>query len=147
MIYTAWSNDQPRPIASNGAVRQPHSPDTIAWWRDGALLTTSDDIAAVVEFPTLDGLPDDFIPTEVDPSEEIPYTDWDREPPSTDAQPPPCTGRVELQTGRDDPDDALAPIRGVAVGEFRLRQGGETGDWCTMLSVLRRPRRVSVRRG
>jgi len=56
-------------------VRQPHSSGPIAWWRDGALLTTSGDIVAVVEFPILDDLPDDFIPADIDPSEEIPYGD------------------------------------------------------------------------
>jgi hypothetical protein len=92
VIYTAWSNDQPRPIASNGAVRRPNDAKTILWWHDGALLTPDGDIAAVVEFPTLDDLPDDFIPTDIDPSEEVRYADWDREPPSNDAQPPRCTG-------------------------------------------------------
>jgi hypothetical protein len=91
--YTEWSNDQPRPIATNGAVRQAYSSDPIAWWRDGALLTTSGDIVAVLEFPTLDDLPADFISADIDPSEEIPYADWDRERPHTDAEPPRCTGR------------------------------------------------------
>jgi len=93
IIYTAWSNDQPRPIASNGAVRQPAGADPIGWWRDGALLTASGDIVAVVEFPTIDELPDDFIAADIDPSEEIPHPDWDPERPTTDAEPPPCTGR------------------------------------------------------
>jgi hypothetical protein len=98
LIYTAWSNDQPRPIASNGAVRQPNSAEPFGWWRDGALLTASGDIVAVVEFSTLDGLPDDFIPVDVDLSDEIRYPDWDLERPSTDAQPPLCTGRWTLES-------------------------------------------------